>query len=148
MGYSHNGQISQRCGHVKMIATKCEWVNLHKNDSKVYNQSPCYIIIIIHRNDLKWPGTHLILILHCNINSSPVFLEKQRTSMLLDSRKFSSAKNSIKSDRRAVCQEFIFVKRRSSLVCSLVVRSLLFCLSFIFTFMDISDPTLVVCEKN
>ena len=33
----------------------------------------------------------------------------------------------------------IFVKRRPSLVCSSVVRPLLLCLSFIFTFMNISD---------
>ena len=37
-------------------------------------------------------------------------------SGLLYSKKFSSAKNFVKSARPAVCQEFIFVKRRSSLV--------------------------------
>ena len=58
--------------------------------------------------------------------------------VILFSRKFSSAKYFVRSDRQAVRQEFIFVKRRSSL----------FCLSFIFTFMNISDPTLVVYEKN
>ena len=35
---------------------------------------------------------------------------------ILYSKKFSSAKNFVKSDRPAVRQEFIFVKRRSSLV--------------------------------
>ena len=35
---------------------------------------------------------------------------------ILYSKKFSSAKKFVKSDRRAVRQEFIFVKRRSSLV--------------------------------
>ena len=45
----------------------------------------------------------------------------------------SSAKNFVKSDRQAVRQEFIFVKRRP-----------LFCFWFIFTFMNISDPTFVV----
>ena len=43
--------------------------------------------------------------------------------------------------------EFIFVKRRSSLVCSSLVRSSLFCLTSIFAFMNMSDLTLVVCEK-
>ena len=41
---------------------------------------------------------------------------------LLYGRKFSSAKNFVKSDCRALRQEFIFVKRRPSLVCSSVVR--------------------------
>ena len=35
------------------------------------------------------------------------------THPLLYSRKFLSAKNFVKSDRQAVCQEFIFVKLRS-----------------------------------
>ena len=39
-----------------------------------------------------------------------------RHSQVLDSKKFSSAKNFVKSDRPAVRQEFIFAKRRSSLV--------------------------------
>ena len=60
---------------------------------------------------------------------------------VLYSRIFSSAKNFVKSDRQAVHQEFIFVKRRLSLVCSSVVRLSLFCLSFIFTLMTLSDPT-------
>ena len=64
-----------------------------------------------------------------------------KLSNSLYSRKFSSAKNFIKIYHQAVRQEFIFVKRRSSLVCSSVVRLSLFCLSFIFTFMNISDPT-------
>ena len=63
----------------------------------------------------------------------------------LYSRKFSSAKNFVKSNRQAVRQELIFVKRRSSLDRLFVVRSSLFCFLFIFTFMNISDPTLVVC---
>ena len=67
---------------------------------------------------------------------------------LLYSRKFSSAKNFVKSDRQAVHQEFIFVKSRTSLVCSSVVRSSLFCLSLLFTFTKISVPTLVVFWKN
>ena len=57
---------------------------------------------------------------------------------LLYSRKFLSAKNFVKSDGQTVRQEFIFVK------CWL----LLCCFSFIFTFMNISDPTLVVLWKN
>ena len=76
--------------------------------------------------------------------------KKKRLRMawyVLYSRTFSSAKSFIKSDRQAVRQEFIFVKRRSSLVCSLIVRLSLFCLSFIFTFTNMSDPTLVVREK-
>ena len=39
-----------------------------------------------------------------------------RKFMLLYSKKFSSAKNFVKSNRPVVRQEFIFVKRRSSLV--------------------------------
>ena len=62
---------------------------------------------------------------------------------VLYSREFSSAKNFVKSDRWAVCQEFIFVKRQSSLVCSSVIRSSLFCLSFIFTFLV---PDLCFCK--
>ena len=60
----------------------------------------------------------------------------------IKSRTFSSAKNFVKSDRQAVqkrpsCSslEFIFIKHRSALVCSSVVRSSLFWLSYIFTFM-------------
>ena len=45
-------------------------------------------------------------------------------SYLLYRRKFSSAKNVVKSDRQAVRQEFIFVKSRSSLVCSLLVKNI------------------------
>ena len=37
---------------------------------------------------------------------------------ILYSRKFSSAKNIVKSDRQAVRQEFIFVKSRPSFVCT------------------------------
>ena len=58
---------------------------------------------------------------------------------------------SLNRDRQAVRQEFIFVKRRSSLVCSSLIPTSLFCLSSIFAFMNlslsISDPKLVVCEK-
>ena len=61
---------------------------------------------------------------------------------LLYSRKFSSVKNSVKSHRQAVRLEFFsFVKRRMSLVYSSVVRLSLFCLSFIFAFMTLSDRT-------
>ena len=63
-----------------------------------------------------------------------------RTSLLY-SRKFSSANNFVKSDRQAVRQEFIFVKCRTSLVCSSIVRSSLFCLSFIFFFALLGNPT-------
>ena len=35
-----------------------------------------------------------------------------------------SAKNFVKSDRQAVSQEFIFVKSRSSLVCSSLVKNI------------------------
>ena len=42
--------------------------------------------------------------------------EKRSGICLLYSKKFSSAKSFVKSDRPAVRQEFIFVKRRSSLV--------------------------------
>ena len=40
------------------------------------------------------------------------------------SRKFSSAKNFVKCDCQAVRQDFIFVKSRSSLVCSLLVKNI------------------------
>ena len=70
------------------------------------------------------------------------------TGRLLYSRKFSSAKNFVKSDHQAARQEFTFVKHRSLLICSPVVRSSLFCLQFIFTFMNGSDPTRLVCEKK
>ena len=43
---------------------------------------------------------------------------------ILYRRKFSSAKNFVKSDRQEVRQEFIFVKIRSSLVCSLLVKNI------------------------
>ena len=58
--------------------------------------------------------------------------------------KFSSAKNFVKSYRREVRQEFIFVKRRSSLVCSvdrLVATRLLFAYLPILEYLC---PTLVV----
>ena len=61
---------------------------------------------------------------------------------ILYSKKFSSAKNFVKSDRQAVRQEFIFVKRRSSLVCSSVVVALL-----LIVYLRISDPTLIVYKK-
>ena len=48
----------------------------------------------------------------------------------------------------AVRQEFIFVKRRLSLVCSAVVRSSLFCLSFTFRITNLPDATLVGLCKN
>ena len=75
--------------------------------------------------------------------------QNSRPKLLLYSKKFSSAKNFVKSDRPAVRQEFIFIKRRSSLVlnCSSIIRSSLCCLSFIFTFLNISNPTLVVLWK-
>ena len=44
---------------------------------------------------------------------------------LLYSKKFSSTKNFVKSDRQAVRQEFIFVKRRVALVCGRSVRLLI-----------------------
>ena len=43
---------------------------------------------------------------------------------ILYRRKFSSAKNFVKSDRQAVRQKIIFVKSRSSLVCSLLVKNI------------------------
>ena len=47
-------------------------------------------------------------------------------SKILYSKKFSSAKNFVKSDRQAVRQEFIFVKRRvARFVCSRSVRLLI-----------------------
>ena len=67
---------------------------------------------------------------------------------ILCSRKFLSAKNSVKSDRQAVGQEIIFVKRRSSLVCSSVVRSPVFCF---FVFLHIQEylwPTLLFLWKT
>ena len=55
--------------------------------------------------------------------------------------KFSSAKNIfVKSYCREVRQEFIFIKRRSPLVCSSIVWSPLGCSSLFFTFMNIYDP--------
>ena len=71
----------------------------------------------------------------------------ESSGTVLYSRKFSSAKNFVKSDRRAVRQEFIFVKRHSSLVCSLVVRSPLFRFSFFFTFRNICGPHFWFCEN-
>ena len=56
--------------------------------------------------------------------------QERRSFGLLYSRKFSSAKNFVKSNRQPVRQEFIFVKRRLSLVCSSVIWSSLFGLSF------------------
>ena len=69
------------------------------------------------------------------------FFSKVR-KFALYSRKFSSAKKFVKSDRRALRQKFIFVKRRPSLV-----RSLLCCFSFFFTFKNICGPHFRFCEK-
>ena len=86
-----------------------------------------------------------------NFPEFPIFFithsNNQKTIFLPYSRKFSSAKNFVNSDRQAVRQEYILVKRRSSLVCSSLFQLSLFCLSFIFAFMNISDPKLAVCEK-
>ena len=64
---------------------------------------------------LRWdlPGSKLgkLQVLHTAIFFLFFFFVK-----LLYSKKFSSAKNFVKSDRPTVRQEFIFVKRRSSLV--------------------------------
>ena len=61
------------------------------------------------------------------------------------SRKFLSAKNFVKSDRvRQFVRNLFSSKCQTSLICSSVVWSLLFCLSFIVIFMKISDRTLVV----
>ena len=92
---------------------------------------------------------HFIKKYYQTSTASCPFRKKSSTLEILYklSRKISSANNFVKSDRQAVRQEFIFVKRRPSLVRSSIVRSSLFCLSFIFTFMNISDPTLVVCGK-
>ena len=76
--------------------------------------------------------------------ASTLLLPSLSSTCILYSRKFSSVKNFVKTDRQAVRQEFIFVKHRPWLICSSVTRSLLFCLSFIFTFMNISDHTLAV----
>ena len=73
--------------------------------------------------------------------------ESQQNAILLYSRKFLSAKNFVKSDRRAIRQEFIFINCRSSLACFSVAQSSLFCLSFILTFMNISGFALVVLRK-
>ena len=90
-----------------------------------------------HCKHIHWKSKHL--------RSEVSWYDQTRVHFqLLYSRKFSSAKNFAKSDRQAVRREFIFVKSRSSLVCSLLVRSSLFCLSFIFTFLNIFNPTLVV----
>ena len=68
---------------------------------------------------------------------------------ILYSRNFLSAKNFVKSDHRAVRQEFISVKRRSSLVCSSVFRSSLFCLSIYYLCIhEFSDPSSVVLWKT
>ena len=90
----------------------------------------------------------MILKHHLSLTKTPTQHAFLWETEVLYSRKFSSAKNFVKSDPQALRQEFIFVKRRSSLICSPVVRSSLFCLPFVFTFMNVSDPTLVVCEKN
>ena len=61
---------------------------------------------------------------------------------------FRQQKKFVKSHRQAVRQEFLFVKRRPSLVCSLVIRSSLFCFIVNLHNNDISDPALVVLWKN
>ena len=60
-------------------------------------------------------------------------------NVLLYSRKFSSAKNFVKSDHQTVCQELIFVKCRLSLVCSSIVQLSLFCSTFIFFIHEHSE---------
>ena len=109
------------------------WSNCHSSPSRrpgnnavmtCFNNNKIIIIIIICTSDIwasQWfrlqqsdnPSEH-----SCQFN----------TCHILFSRKFSSAKTFVKSHRQAVRQEFIFVKRRPSLVCSLVIRSSLFCL--------------------
>ena len=97
------------------------------------------------RHHRKFPFFFLIN----NFPELPIFFitHSNNQKTILYSRKFSSAKNFVNSDRQAVRQEYVFVKRRSSLVCSSLIQLLLFCLSFIFAFMNISDPKLAVCEK-
>ena len=62
----------------------------------------------------------------------PTFYDMKKSNecltSLLYSRKFSSTKNFVTSDRQAVCQEVIFVRWKSSLVCSSIVQSSLFLL--------------------
>ena len=70
------------------------------------------------------------------------------THNILYSMKFSSAKNFVKCYRQAVRQEFIFVKRRSLLVCSSIVWSLLVCFSLIFTFVNIYYHTCGFAKKK
>ena len=96
-----------------------------------------------HHYDRKFPFFFLIN----NFPEWPIFSSRipiiKRQCFI---RKFSSAKNFVNSDRQAVRHEYIFVKRRSSLVCSSLIHLSLFCLLSIFAFMNISDPKLAVCE--
>ena len=92
--------------------------------SKVWGQNSIFRFFVIF---------NAIYYLINNFPELPIFFithsNDQKT--ILYSRKFSSAKNFVNSDRQAVRQEYIFVKRRSSLVCSSLIQLSLFCLSFI-----------------
>ena len=95
------------------------------------------------------------------------FPKKKKLHTRLSSRKFLSVKNFVKSDHQAVRQEYIFIKhwpslrKKIELACDHIALwiyatrhaclrhgAFVFCLSFIFTFMNISDPTLVVLWKK
>ena len=64
-------------------------------------------------------------------------------------RQFSSAQNFVKSDCQAVCQEFLFVKRRSSLVCRFGDRTVVAFFAFrLSNSWIILIHHLSFCEKN
>ena len=86
------------------------------------------------------------ILYQCLISGMP----KTLRNLLLYSRKFSSAKKIAKSDRQAVRQESIFVKRWSSLVCRF---ESIVCLHideyyYLFIFLFVTGSLLLGCYDN
>ena len=139
-----SGQAVQLLGLSHAGSWQCCWSNRPRPTKKVAAGDDAYTAgrcLLPRTWSLQFPkGVHQCHAKHVALALKllPTFYDLKsnecRTSLLY-SRKFSSANNFVKSDRQAVRQEFIFVKCRSSLVCSSIVWSLLFCLSFIFPFM-------------
>ena len=96
---------------------------------------PGLVLLQLSKGVHRCHAKHVALVLKL----LPTFYDLKKSNecctFLLHSRKFLSSKSFVTSDRLAVRQEFIFGKCRSSLVFSTIVRSSLFCLSFIFPFM-------------
>ena len=86
----------------------------------------------------------------CWVPSTPI-QPTARCIWLLCSRKFSSAKNFVNSDRQSV-RQFVRNSFSSNVGCHLfALRSFwlsLLCLSFIFTFMNLSYPTTYGCVEK